>query len=62
MIGMLHLGRLRESRMLIANVTAYRVSFPLPEQLQLKLGIGRAVKYDAVLVLVKVETDTGIVG
>jgi hypothetical protein len=48
--------------MLIANVTAYPVLFPLPEQLQLKLGIGRAVKYDAVLVLVKVETDTGIVG
>lgn len=46
--------------MLIANATAYPVSFPLPEQLQLKLGIGRAVKYDAVLV--KVETDTGIAG
>lgn len=45
--------------MLIANVTAYPASFRLPEQFQLKLGIWRAVKYDAVLV--KAETDTGIV-
>ena len=46
--------------MKITNVTAIPVSFPIPEDKGVTLGIGRAVKRDAVLV--KVETDDGITG
>ena len=46
--------------MKITNVSAYPISFPIPPELQVTLGIGRAIKRDAVLV--KVETDGGIVG
>ncbi|MDA0823129.1 MAG: mandelate racemase/muconate lactonizing enzyme family protein [Proteobacteria bacterium] len=46
--------------MRIANVIAFPVSFPIPKQHRVKLGIGQTVKRDAVLV--KVETDGGIVG
>lgn len=46
--------------MKIANITAYPVSFPIPEKFGVTLGIGRAIKRDAVLV--KVETSDGIVG
>ena len=46
--------------MKITNVTAIPVSFPIPEDKGVTLGIGRAVKRDAVLV--KVETDEGITG
>ncbi|MFT4562437.1 MAG: D-galactarolactone cycloisomerase [Gammaproteobacteria bacterium] len=46
--------------MRIENVTAFPVSFPIPAQHRVKLGIGQTVKRDAVLV--KVETDVGITG
>lgn len=46
--------------MKIKSLTAYPVSFPIPENLQVTLGIGKAVKRDAVLI--KVETDDGLVG
>jgi L-alanine-DL-glutamate epimerase-like enolase superfamily enzyme len=44
----------------IRTVTAIPVSFPIPADKAVTLGIGRAVKRDAVIV--KVETDEGIVG
>lgn len=46
--------------MLITDVTAYPVSFAIPEEHQVRLGIGKTVKRDAVLV--KVSTDAGITG
>lgn len=46
--------------MRIAEVESYPISFPIPQGLGVSLGIGRAVKRDAVLV--KVTTDSGIVG
>ncbi|HKB25261.1 MAG TPA: mandelate racemase/muconate lactonizing enzyme family protein [Methylomirabilota bacterium] len=46
--------------MKIADVTAYATSFPVPPGAGVTLGIGRAVKRDAVLV--KVTTDDGLVG
>jgi D-galactarolactone cycloisomerase len=46
--------------MKIAAVTAYPTSFPVPPQDSVTLGIGRAVKRDAVVV--KVTTDDGLVG
>jgi D-galactarolactone cycloisomerase len=46
--------------MRIAEVKAYPTSFPVPPGASVALGIGRAVKRDAVIV--KVTTDDGIVG
>ena len=44
----------------IAEVTAIPTSFPLPKDSNVRLGIGRAVKRDAVIV--RVRTESGIVG
>src|SRR5258705_9282188 len=46
--------------MKIADVRAYPSSFPIPAANRVALGIGTAVKRDAVIV--KVTTDDGIVG
>ena len=46
--------------MRIRSVRAYPISFRVPEGQNVRLGIGRAVKRDSVLV--KVETDEGPVG
>ena len=46
--------------MKIAEVRAYPTSFPIPAANRVALGIGTAVKRDAVLV--KVTTDDGLVG
>jgi len=46
--------------MKIRDVKAYPVSFPIPEANRVALGIGTAIKRDAVVV--KVTTDEGIVG
>nr|WP_205600952.1 hypothetical protein [Halomonas socia] len=46
--------------MRITRIQAVPVSYRVPEGQNVTLGIGRAVKRDAVLV--KVETDQGIVG
>lgn len=46
--------------MKIAAVRAYPTSFPVPPQNRVALGIGTAVKRDAVVV--KVTTDEGIIG
>lgn len=46
--------------MRIRSVQAFPVSFRVPEGQNVRLGIGRAVKRDAVLV--KVTTDEGLVG
>jgi len=46
--------------MKIAELRAYPTSFPLPPDASVALGIGRAVKRDAVVV--KVTTDDGLVG
>ncbi len=46
--------------MRITRVTAQAISFAVPPALQVSLGIGRTVKRDAVMV--KVETDTELVG
>jgi D-galactarolactone cycloisomerase len=46
--------------MQIADVRAYPTSFPVPPGASVTLGIGRAVKRDAVVV--KVTTDDGLVG
>lgn len=46
--------------MKITKIKAYPLSYPVPEGQNVRLGIGRAVKRDAVLV--KVETDEGITG
>jgi L-alanine-DL-glutamate epimerase-like enolase superfamily enzyme len=44
----------------ISGVTAIPTSFPLPKDSNVRLGIGRAVKRDAVIV--KVTTQSGLVG
>ena len=46
--------------MRIQSIRAVPISFRVPEGQNVRLGIGRAVKRDAVLV--KVETDEGIIG
>ncbi|HEX6690166.1 MAG TPA: mandelate racemase/muconate lactonizing enzyme family protein, partial [Burkholderiales bacterium] len=46
--------------MRITDVRAFPVSFPIPPASRVALGIGTAVKRDAVIV--KVTTDEGIVG
>jgi L-alanine-DL-glutamate epimerase-like enolase superfamily enzyme len=46
--------------MKIKDLTAYPVSFPIPADKGVTLGIGRAVKRDAVLV--RIETASGLVG
>ena len=46
--------------MRIADVKAHPTSFPVPPSQSVTLGIGRAVKRDAVVV--KVTTDDGLVG
>ena len=46
--------------MRIADARAVPTSFPLPPEASVTLGIGRAVKRDAVVV--KVTTDEGPVG
>jgi Mandelate racemase / muconate lactonizing enzyme, N-terminal domain len=46
--------------MKIAELRAYPTSFPIAEKNRVSLGIGTAVKRDAVLV--KVTTDEGLVG
>jgi len=46
--------------MKIVGVTAYPVSFPIPPQNRVALGIGTAVKRDAVVV--KITTDEGVTG
>jgi D-galactarolactone cycloisomerase len=46
--------------MRIVDVRAYPTSFPVPPDGSVRLGIGRAVKRDAVVV--KVTTDDGLVG
>src|SRR5262249_57562340 len=46
--------------MKIIDVKAYPTSFPAPPGAQVSLGIGQAVKRDAVVV--KVTTDDGLVG
>ena len=46
--------------MKIVNLVAYPVSFPIPEDRQVRVGLGKVVKRDAVLV--KVETESGLVG
>ena len=46
--------------MRITRIKAVPISFRIPEGGNVRLGIGRAVKRDAVLV--KVETDEGIIG
>jgi L-alanine-DL-glutamate epimerase-like enolase superfamily enzyme len=44
----------------VREVTAYAVSFPVPPESRVTLGVGRAVKRDAVIV--KVVTECGLVG
>src|SRR5439155_13521547 len=57
---------LRQSRvaqgrlMKITDVKAFPTSFPIPAANRVALGIGTAVKRDAVLV--KVSTDSGLTG
>lgn len=46
--------------MKITDVRAFPTSFPVPPEASVTLGIGRAVKRDAVVV--KVSTDEGLVG
>ncbi|MBT5810784.1 MAG: mandelate racemase/muconate lactonizing enzyme family protein [Rhodospirillaceae bacterium] len=46
--------------MKIKSLVAHPVSFPIPEDKAVTLGIGRAIKRDAVLI--KVETESGLVG
>lgn len=46
--------------MKIADIRAVPISFPVPPEKSVRLGIGRSVKRDAVLV--RVETDEGHVG
>ncbi len=44
----------------IVDIVAYPTSFPLPQNATVQLGIGRAVKRDAVVV--KVHTENGLTG
>ncbi|HWK72358.1 MAG TPA: mandelate racemase/muconate lactonizing enzyme family protein [Burkholderiaceae bacterium] len=46
--------------MKIVQIQAYPVSFPVPADKSVTLGIGRSVKRDAVLI--RVETDQGLIG
>ncbi|MGP1614386.1 MAG: mandelate racemase/muconate lactonizing enzyme family protein [Pollutimonas bauzanensis] len=46
--------------MKIADIQSYPISFPVPAEHSVTLSIGRTVKRDAVLV--RVETDEGLVG
>lgn len=46
--------------MQIADLTAYATSFPIPAEDRVTLGIGQAVKRDAVIV--RVTTEDGLVG
>src|ERR1044071_5640179 len=46
--------------MRIRSINAVPISYKVPEGQNVRLGIGRAVKRDAVLV--RVETDEGLVG
>lgn len=46
--------------MKIQHIQAFPISFPVPEDKSVTLGIGRSVKRDAVLV--RVETDEGLTG
>ena len=46
--------------MKITKIRVVPISFRVPEENNVRLGIGRAIKRDAVLV--KVETSEGIVG
>ncbi|ARP86584.1 mandelate racemase/muconate lactonizing enzyme family protein [Bordetella genomosp. 9] len=46
--------------MRITDLKAVPISFPVPENKSVRLGIGRSVKRDAVLV--RVQTDEGLVG
>lgn len=46
--------------MKIIDIKAFPISFPVPEDKSVRLGIGRSVKRDAVLV--RVQTDEGVVG
>lgn len=46
--------------MKIADIRAVPISFPVPPEKSVRLGIGRSVKRDAVLV--RVETDEGHIG
>ena len=46
--------------MRIADIRAFPTSFPVPPEASVTLGIGRAVKRDAVVV--KVTTESGLVG
>ena len=46
--------------MRIVKLEAIPISFPVPENKSVRLGIGRSVKRDSVLV--RVETDDGVIG
>lgn len=46
--------------MKITNIQALPISFPVPPEQSVRLGIGRSVKRDAVLL--RVQTDAGVVG
>ena len=46
--------------MRIADIQAYPTSFPVPPEASVNLGIGRAVKRDAVVI--KVTTEDGLIG
>ena len=48
------------SSLKIREIVARPTSFPLPKDSNVRLGIGRAVKRDAVIV--KVTTESGLVG
>jgi D-galactarolactone cycloisomerase len=51
---------LTDTPLRITRVSAQPISFAVPEAFQVSLGIGRTVKRDAVIV--KVETDAGLIG
>ncbi|HLU01717.1 MAG TPA: mandelate racemase/muconate lactonizing enzyme family protein [Advenella sp.] len=46
--------------MKISSIQAHPISFPVPEEKSVRLGIGKSVKRDAVLV--RVQTDDGLTG
>ena len=46
--------------MRIVEIIAYPISYPIAEKDQVRLGIGKAIKRDAVIV--KVTTESGLVG
>lgn len=49
-----------EKDLRIIDVTAFPISYPLPEGERIRVGVGRAVKKDAVVV--RVKTDGGLIG